>query len=68
MNGGKKPMPVSFNISLNEMRCSLPIDENTIHMVTDVMNNRHQTNKPSFRSISLPSGPVKPARKTEICK
>ena len=37
-------------------------------MVTDVIASRYQTNKPSFRLISLPSGPVKPARKTEICR
>ena len=61
-------MPVSFKMSFPEIRWSFPINENTTHMVTDEMNSLHQTNKPSFISISLPSGPVKPARKTEICK
>ena len=65
-NEAMKPTPNILNRSARLTFCNRFINPNSIHMVMALMNNRHQTNNPSFSVMSRPSIPVKPARKTAM--
>ena len=65
-NDAIKPTPNILNISARLSFCNRFINPKRIHIVMALMNNRHQTNNPSFSSMSFPRIPVKPARKTAM--
>lgn len=60
------PTPNIFPISLNDIRFSSFLKYKIAPRVATVIKSLNHTSNPSFNVMSLPSMPVKPARKTAI--
>ena len=56
----KKSFELTFSICL--------LKKKYIHKIRAVSSIRHHTSQPSLSEISLPKIPVKPHRKTAVCK